>query len=91
MKTNLKKGVFAFALLASVSGVFASNIKTMVTGKKLAAYTWTKYDESGNPTGTNIPGDENSFSECPTTPTQDLCAHGELVSDPSVTIDRYYQ
>ncbi len=91
MKKNLKTIVLAIALLVSATGVFASDILSAVSGKKLAAYSWETFDPSGNSTGSNIPGDEDSFDDCPTTETLRLCAEGKLVSDPNVVIQRFYQ
>lgn len=80
MKTNLKKGVFALALLASVSGVFASDIANAVSAKKPAVYHWVKIDRT---TGQPIPGSETEGTEANPYPedcggSNELCAEGTL-------------
>lgn len=88
MKTNIKTAVLGIALMASVTGVFASDIANAITGKKLVAYTWQKFHRNGNPDGSPFSGDENSLiTECPGgTPT--VCAVG--TSDEAPTITRFY-
>lgn len=88
MKTKIKTSILAIALLASVSGVFASDISNAISGKKLISYTWQLQDRSGTPVGSPISGDESSqFSGCPNTTTT-VCAVGTAEDQP--TLFRYY-
>jgi hypothetical protein len=64
MKKQFKTAVIAAALMASTTGVFASDIANVFTGKVLVEYTWETFDENGNSTGTDIPGDEDSYASC---------------------------
>lgn len=51
MKKNLKSTVLALALAASVTGAFASDIAHAISGKKLANYTWQRYNRNQTTSG----------------------------------------
>lgn len=61
MKKQLKTTVMAIALLATVTGAFASDIANAVSGKRQVTYTWQKYLSDGNtPDGTSFQNTSSS-------------------------------
>lgn len=64
MKTNFKAALLGLALFASVTGAFATEISNVITGKKLAPYSWQKYTRSGALDGDPVISDSNPFPEC---------------------------
>ncbi|MBE9599838.1 hypothetical protein [Pedobacter sp. MC2016-24] len=84
MKTNFKTGILALALMASVTGVFASDIANAFSGGKFAAYNWQRVDETTQlPTGPIVPGDEsNPFPEACNGDKDPICAQGIPQSNP---------
>ena len=88
MKKQLKTTVMAIALLATVTGAFASDIANALSGKTFAAYSWQKYNKNGTPSGTPVNGTEvNPFpSDCGGT--FNTCAIGTPVdeSDPVIVL-----
>lgn len=88
MKKQLKTTVMAIALLATVTGAFASDIANAFSGSKRIVYTWKKYNRDQTVSGTST-GTENSFAaECPGTLNPLKCAEGTSLGNP--TIIRYY-
>lgn len=51
MKKRFKTSILAIALLASVTGAFASDISNALSGKKTTFYMWQKYLRNGTPDG----------------------------------------
>jgi hypothetical protein len=78
MKKQVKTTVMAIALLATVTGAFASDIVNAFSGKKLVNYEWQKLDRSGNVIGTTITtSPANPYpEEC--SGDQQLCAQGRV-------------
>lgn len=91
MKKQLKTTVMAIALLATVTGAFASDIANAISGKKQNTHNWQKYDrETGNPTGQVLPGtSSNPFAEECTNETDDLCAVGTPIGGGTPIVVRY--
>lgn len=93
MKTNFKTTVLALALLASVTGAFASNIVNVISGREaIINYTWQKYESDGTtPDGSPQPGTQtNPFPEnCPNG-SEVLCAQGTPVIPGSGPVIRVY-
>ncbi|RYE35825.1 MAG: hypothetical protein EOP48_30070 [Sphingobacteriales bacterium] len=94
MKTNLKTSILAIALLASVTGAFASDISNLMGGKSLAGYNWRKVDETTQqPIGPIVPGTEaNPFLNDCDGETDVVCAQGTPQSAPTgpATLFYYY-
>lgn len=68
MKTNLKTAVLGIALMASVTGAFASNISELINGKKTNTHSWQKYAPNGTtPVGDPQLGDSDGpfVDQCP--------------------------
>jgi spermidine/putrescine-binding protein len=77
MKTNIKTAILGIALMASVTGAFASNIAELINGKKINTHSWQKYLPDGvTPIGAPVPGDSNGpfAEEC--TGDENVCAVG---------------
>ena len=61
MKKQLKTTVMAIALLATVTGAFASDIVNAISGKAQTNYTWQRYDRStGLPIGSPFVDSESN-------------------------------
>lgn len=89
MKKQLKTTVMAIALLATVTGAFASDIANAISGKKLAPYSWQKFNRNGTPIGQPVISDTNPFPECDGS--EEICAIGtDLSGGPSITV-RYHE
>ncbi|MBB5440615.1 hypothetical protein HDC92_004318 [Pedobacter sp. AK017] len=82
MKTNFKTLALAVALLASVTGAFASDIANAISGKKLAPYNWVKYNRDGSVDTTTPPqvSPTNPFTEC--SGEEEICAIGTDLANP---------
>jgi len=90
MKTKVKTSILAIALLASVTGAFAS--KANLSSKNLAPYTWQKYQPDGvTPTGSPVAGTEaNPFPEqCEGS--ANICAIGTPDNQSNPTLTLRYQ
>jgi len=59
MKTNIKTAVLGIALMASITGAFASNISELINGKT-NTHSWQKFAPDGvTPVGTPVLGDSS--------------------------------
>ncbi|WP_214228831.1 hypothetical protein [Pedobacter sp. B4-66] len=91
MKKQLKTSIMAIALLASVTGAFASDISNALSGKKQTTYNWQKYNRNtGLPTGPVVPGTStNPFPEDCQNQISALCAIGTPVGGGTPIVLRY--
>ncbi len=76
MKKNLKTTLLAMALLASVSGVFATDVVKAIKGQKTADYSWQKYNRDGSEDGLPQMGDENNPFPEDCNSDKEVCAIG---------------
>jgi hypothetical protein len=88
MKTKIKTSILAIALLASVTGAFASDISNAFTGKRFAAYTWQKYNKNGTPNGSPVTGTQANPFPADCGGAFNVCAVGtpQDESDPIITL-----
>lgn len=89
MKKNLKSTVLALALAASVTGAFASDIAHAISGKKLANYTWQRYNRNQTTSGLPFAGTQDTnITGCPGE--EVLCAKGTPVDNPQLPVIEYF-
>jgi hypothetical protein len=90
MKKQLKTTVMAIALLATVTGAFASDIANAFSGKGLVNYEWQKLDRSGNVIGSTITtSPANPYpEEC--SGNQELCARGRVQGTTPYTLEYFF-
>lgn len=92
MKKQIKTTALALAMLASVTGAFATDIANAISGKKLAPYNWVKYNRDGT-VDTNTPSQisaTNPFPEC--SGEAEICALGTDLANPEAEpIEVYYE
>ncbi|RZK42693.1 MAG: hypothetical protein EOO90_06540 [Pedobacter sp.] len=90
MKTNIKTAILGIALMASVTGAFASDIANAFSGKKLVNYEWQKLDRSGNVIGSTITtSTSNPYPEECSGDAQ-LCARGRVQGTTPYTLEYFF-
>lgn len=91
MKKTIKTTAMAIALMAAVSGAFASDIANAISGKIQTQYRWVKYNrdqtiDTGTPA---VVSTTNPFTEC--TGEEENCAIGTNLANPEEQIIVKYE
>jgi hypothetical protein len=86
MKKQLKTSILAIALLASVTGAFASDISNALSGKKLVNYEWQKFDRNGNLIGTTTTSSSANPYPTECTGSLQICARGRVQGTTPYTV-----
>ncbi|KIA96219.1 hypothetical protein OC25_03835 [Pedobacter kyungheensis] len=91
MKTNIKTTILGIALMASVTGAFASDISEFLNGKKANTHSWQKYLPDGTtPDGPAVLGDSTGPFAEQCEGDQNVCAIGTpIVSGQTEQVLKY--